>query len=96
MQDLVAIVIQLDFLLTLSLTWESHQFQTIFHFNGFKHWISWWSHDIGGHMLGYSDEELQTRWLQYGILNQLHDFIVRKVHLIVRSHGSLRSILRKS
>ena len=26
----------------------------------------WWSHDIGGHMFGYQDEELETRWYQLG------------------------------
>ncbi len=30
---------------------------------------SWWSHDIGGHMRGYYDEELQIRWLQYGVFS---------------------------
>ena len=35
----------------------------------------WWSHDIGGHMFGYRDEELETRWYQLGTfspINRLH------------------------
>lgn len=34
-----------------------------------------WSHDIGGHMLGYSDEQLYLRWIQFGVfspINRLH------------------------
>ena len=36
---------------------------------------TWWSHDIGGHMLGYRDEELYLRWIQLGVfspINRLH------------------------
>ena len=43
---------------------------------------SWWSHDIGGHMSGYRDDDLITRWMQLGVfspINRLHscntDFI---------------------
>ena len=36
---------------------------------------SWWSHDIGGHMLGYKDNELFVRFVQFGVfspINRLH------------------------
>ena len=26
--------------------------------------FGWWSHDIGGHMFGYRDDELTARWVQ--------------------------------
>lgn len=29
----------------------------------------WWSHDIGGHMGGIEDDELYTRWVQYGVFS---------------------------
>ena len=35
----------------------------------------WWSHDIGGHMFGYRNEELEARWYQLGAfspINRLH------------------------
>ena len=35
----------------------------------------WWGHDIGGHMFGYRDEELEVRWYQLGAfspINRLH------------------------
>ncbi|MCU0486833.1 MAG: DUF5110 domain-containing protein, partial [Anaerolineales bacterium] len=31
----------------------------------------WWSHDIGGHMGGIEDDELYTRWLQYGVFSPI-------------------------
>ena len=31
----------------------------------------WWSHDIGGHMFGYKDDELATRWLQLGVYSPI-------------------------
>lgn len=63
-------------------TWESLNFQPYFTASASNIGYSWWSHDIGGHMLGYSDSELTTRWLQLGVfspINRLHstntDFI---------------------
>jgi hypothetical protein len=38
----------------------------------------WWSHDIGGHMYGYRDEELEARWYQLGVfspINRLHSAV---------------------
>ena len=32
---------------------------------------SWWSHDIGGHMKGYRDDEMQVRWLQLGVFSPI-------------------------
>ena len=37
--------------------------------------FGYWSHDIGGHMFGYRDEELEVRWYQLGAfspINRLH------------------------
>lgn len=37
--------------------------------------FTWWSHDIGGHMLGTQDNELYVRHIQYGVfspINRLH------------------------
>ena len=56
-------------------TWESLDFQPYFTANATNAGYCWWSHDIGGHMLGYRDDELQIRWLQLGVLspiNRLH------------------------
>jgi len=64
------------------ITWESLDFQPYFTATASNIGYSWWSHDIGGHMGGYRDDELLTRWLQLGVfspINRLHscnmDFI---------------------
>lgn len=57
------------------ITWESLDFQPYFTANASNIGYGWWSHDIGGHMRGYRDEELSTRWVQFGVfspINRLH------------------------
>lgn len=48
------------------ITWESLDFQPYFTANASNVGYGWWSHDIGGHMLGYKDDELAARWTQLG------------------------------
>ena len=33
---------------------------------------TWWGHDIGGHHLGYKDDELYLRSVQYGVFNPIN------------------------
>lgn len=57
------------------ITWDSLDFQPYFTNTASNIGYGWWSHDIGGHMLGYRDEELEVRWYQYGVfspINRLH------------------------
>ena len=59
-------------------TWDSLDFQPYFTATASNIGYSWWSHDIGGHMLGYRDPELTARWLQLGVfspINRLHSTI---------------------
>jgi len=56
-------------------TWESLDFQPYFTNCAANAGYTWWSHDIGGHMNGYADDELYIRWLQLGVfspINRLH------------------------
>lgn len=56
-------------------TWESLDFQPYFTANASNIGYGWWSHDIGGHMRGYRNDELVTRWVQLGVfspINRLH------------------------
>ena len=56
-------------------TWESLDFQPYFTASASNVGYSWWSHDIGGHMDGCRDDELATRWIQFGVfspINRLH------------------------
>ena len=52
-------------------TWESLQFQPEFTATSSNIGYGWWSHDIGGHMKGYRDDELTTRWVQLGVFSPL-------------------------
>src|SRR5699024_7258621 len=49
------------------ISWESLAFQPYFTANASNIGYGWWSHDIGGHMQGYRDDELSTRWVQFGV-----------------------------
>lgn len=56
-------------------SWQSLDFQPYFTATASNIGYCWWSHDIGGHCFGYSDHELATRWVQYGVfspINRLH------------------------
>ncbi|KKY17708.1 putative glycoside hydrolase [Phaeomoniella chlamydospora] len=52
-------------------TWESLDFQPYFTLTASNIGYGWWSHDIGGHMLGYRDDELVTRWIQLGCMSPI-------------------------
>ena len=56
-------------------TWESLDFQPYFTNTASNIGYGWWSHDIGGHMDGYKNDEMTVRWLQYGVfspVNRMH------------------------
>lgn len=57
------------------ISWHSLDFQPYFTTTAANIGYTWWSHDIGGHMMGSFDGELSTRWLQFGVfspINRLH------------------------
>ena len=53
------------------ITWESLDFQPYFTANATNVGYGWWSHDIGGHRNGYRDDELTTRWVQFGVFSPI-------------------------
>ena len=66
------------------ISWKSLAFQPYFTATASNVGYGWWSHDIGGHMNGYSDGELITRWIQYGVFSP-----------IMRLHSSNSKFARK-
>jgi hypothetical protein len=52
-------------------TWDSLEFQPEFTATASNIGYGWWSHDIGGHILGYRDDELTVRWVQLGVLSPI-------------------------
>ena len=53
------------------ISWESLEFQPYFTITASNIGYCWWSHDIGGHMHGVKDEELMTRWVQFGVFSPI-------------------------
>jgi len=51
--------------------WASLRFQPYFTATASNIGFGWWSHDIGGHMLGQIDAELYTRWVQLGVFSPI-------------------------
>lgn len=51
--------------------WDALDFQPGFTSTAANVGYGWWSHDIGGHMGGIEDDELYTRWVQYGVFSPI-------------------------
>ncbi len=52
-------------------TWESLDFQPYFTANASNAGYTWWSHDIGGHQRGTKDDNMVTRWIQFGVFSPI-------------------------
>lgn len=50
-------------------TWRSLALQPYFTSTASNIGYGWWSHDIGGHMLGDKDDERLIRWIQFGVFS---------------------------
>ena len=52
-----------------AINWKVLDFQPYFTANANNVAYTWWSHDIGGHHMGYRDDDLYMRWLQLGVFS---------------------------
>ena len=52
-------------------TWDSLVFQPEFTATASNIGYGWWSHDIGGHLRGFRDDECTVRWVQSGVWSPL-------------------------
>ena len=52
-------------------SWNSLNFQPEFTATASNIGYGWWSHDIGGHMFGYRNDELVARWVQLGVFSPI-------------------------
>ncbi|MCQ2771246.1 MAG: alpha-xylosidase [Clostridia bacterium] len=66
------------------ITWDTLEYQPYFTLTATNAGYPWWSHDIGGHMKGYKDDELFVRLLQLGVFSPIN-----------RLHCSCESVLTK-
>ena len=67
-----------------AINWRVLDFQPYFTANAGNVAYTWWSHDIGGHHLGYRDDNLYMRWLEFGVFSP-----------IMRLHSSAMEFLGK-
>ncbi len=65
-------------------TWKSLDFQPFFTFTASNIGYGFWSHDIGGHMMGDKDNERLIRWIQFGVFSP-----------VMRLHSSNSPFLNK-
>ena len=54
------------------ISWKTLNFLPYFTSTASNVGYSWWSHDIGGHMGGYTDNELYLRFMQYGVFSPIN------------------------
>ncbi|MBE5826060.1 MAG: DUF5110 domain-containing protein [Butyrivibrio sp.] len=66
------------------MTWKSLDFQPYFTSTSSNIGYGFWSHDIGGHMMGDKNNERLIRWIQFGVFSP-----------IMRLHSSSSSFLNK-
>ncbi|WP_379621875.1 glycoside hydrolase family 31 protein [Pseudonocardia sp. GCM10023141] len=66
------------------ISWNSLAFQPEFTATASNIGYCWWSHDIGGHDHGICDDQLATRWLQFGVFSP-----------ILRMHSGANPFIRK-
>lgn len=66
------------------MNWDSLAFQPYFTATAANVAYGWWSHDIGGHARGVWSDELQLRWLQFGVFSP-----------VLRVHSGKQPFLQK-
>ncbi len=67
-----------------AINWKVFDFQPYFTANAANAAYTWWSHDIGGHHMGFRDDDLYIRWLQFGVFSP-----------IMRLHSTATELLGK-
>ncbi len=56
------------------ISWDTLKFQPYFTATASNIGYTFWSHDIGGHHYGAKDDELNTRWVQFGVFSPIFRF----------------------
>lgn len=71
------------------ISWESLDFQPYFTSTASNIGYGWWSHDIGGHMMGVRDDELMAAGCSMAYSHLLTDSTAQTILLTERSPGNL-------
>lgn len=79
-------------------TWDTLRYLPGFTATASNAGYSWWSHDIGGHMCGYKDDELFVRFVQFGVfspINRLHSSKVRTLSKDVSAYPGGKGLIAR-
>lgn len=60
-------------------TWDFLKLISYFTFTASNTGYTWWSHDIGAHHSGERDDDLYTRWIEFGVfspINRIHSALM--------------------
>lgn len=83
-------------------TWDTLDFQPYFTSSAANVGYGWWSHDIGGHLGGVRDDELMSRWTQFGVFSPIMRLHSSKSEFVKRepwsfgadTHSTMRKFMR--
>lgn len=67
-----------------AISWRVLDFQPYFTATSANAGYGWWSHDIGGHHMGYRDDDLYLRWIEFAVFQP-----------ILRLHSTASELLGK-
>ncbi|MDE6413020.1 MAG: alpha-xylosidase, partial [Eubacterium sp.] len=74
-----------------AINWKVLDFQPYFTANAANAAYTWWSHDIGGHHMGYRDDDLYIRWLQFGVFSPIMRLHSTAIELLGKEPWKYRS-----
>lgn len=78
-----------------AINWKVLNFQPYFTANANNVAYSWWSHDIGGHYMGYRDDDLYMRWLQFGVFSPIMRLHSTSIEILGKEPWKFRSEVYK-
>lgn len=78
-----------------AINWKVLDFQPYFTANANNVAYTWWSHDIGGHHMGYRDDDLYMRWLQFGVFSPIMRLHSTAIELLGKEPWKYRSEVYK-
>ncbi|MCM1114479.1 MAG: glycoside hydrolase family 31 protein [Clostridium sp.] len=79
-----------------AINWKVLDFQPYFTANASNAAYTWWSHDIGGHHMGYRDDDLYMRWLQFGVFSPIMRLHSTAIELLGKEPWKYKSEVYKS
>ena len=66
------------------MSWKSLEYIPYFTATASNAGYTWWSHDIGGHISGIKDDELNLRYVQFGVFSPINRLHCQKSEVITK------------